>query len=354
MSTVLAAPARVVPARRARPFAVSIQGLRKRFPVARHWLRALRHPREREYNVALDGVTLEVEAGEIVGLLGCNGAGKTTLLKILSTLVTPDAGTAEVAGFDVRRDPARVRRALAPVTADERSLDWRLSSRENLRFFGALHGFRGAELARRVEEVLAVVELLDAGERQVGTFSSGMKQRLLVARGLLSRPAVLLLDEPTRSLDPLAARSFRAFLRRQITGGGGTALLATHSADEALELCDRVAVLGEGRVLALGTPAELARGFGDERFRAWTRAPEHAAFSQLRAGGVEVRLSPEPPVDGWSVVELDLRGGGPGRAAAVLAALVAGGVEVGRFEKVELSLAELIERVVRRPGGGHA
>lgn len=352
MTATIAAPARAEPARRSRPYAVSIHGLRKRFPVARHWLRALRRPAEREYKVALDGVTLQVETGEIVGLLGCNGAGKTTLLKILSTLVTPDAGTAEVAGFDVRGDPARVRRALAPVTADERSLDWRLSSRENLRFFGALHGFRGAELGRRVEEVLATVELLDAGDRQVGTFSSGMRQRLLVARGLLSRPAVLLLDEPTRSLDPLAARTFRNFLRRQITGGGGTALLATHSADEALELCDRVAVLGAGRVLALGTPAELARGFGDERFRAWTRSPHHAAFAQLR--GVAVRVPPEPPVDGWSVVELDLGGGGPDRAAAVLSSLVAGGVEVGRFEKVELSLAELIERVVRRPGGDHA
>ena len=191
--------------------------------------------------------------------LGENGAGKTTLFKILATLVIPDEGTATISGYDVLESPARVREVLAPVIADERSLHWRLSARENMRLFASLHGLRGAEATRRIEELLALVNLVEATDRQVSGFSSGMKQRLLVARTLLARPSVLLLDEPTRSLDPISARSFRRFLREDVAlAQGCTVLLATHNAEEAFELCDRVGVSalraarGNGRDVRVG------------------------------------------------------------------------------------------------------
>jgi ABC-2 type transport system ATP-binding protein len=144
---------------------------------------------------------------EFFGLLGENGAGKTTLFKILATLVIPDAGTATVTGFDILQSPNRVREVLAPVIADERSLHWRLSARENMRLFASLHGLRGAEASRRIDELLTLVNLVEAADRLVNGFSSGMKQRLLVARALLAQPAFCL-DEPTRSLGPISARSF--------------------------------------------------------------------------------------------------------------------------------------------------
>ncbi len=326
----------------ARPSAIRIHDLSKRFAVRRRWVDALRRPRDRHYTAALDQVSLEVGEGEIVGLLGVNGAGKTTLLKILSTLITPDTGTAEVGGFDVVRAAPNVRRLLAPVTADERSLDWRLNARENLRFFAALHGLRGASLPSRINEVLALVELADTGHKLVGAFSTGMRQRLMVARALCARPRVLLLDEPTRSLDPLAARAFRTFLRAVVARVHGCSiLLATHNADEALELCDRVAVLHRGRLLAVGTPTNLAAQFGDQRYRIWTRTPQHRAFSRLR-----LAQSPVPDVvQDAHVLEITLPAG-TDAAGEVLKALLRDGAHVSRFEKIQPSLADLIERIV--------
>jgi ABC-2 type transport system ATP-binding protein len=147
-------------------------------------------------------VSCDVQPGEFFGLLGPNGAGKTTLFKMLATLTSPDEGWATVHGVDVMKDPRAVRRMIAPVAADERGLHWRLSALENLRLFATLYALRGSELQARIDEVLGVVGLRGAERRTVGTYSSGMRQRLLIARALLIRPRVLLLDEPTRSLDP--------------------------------------------------------------------------------------------------------------------------------------------------------
>jgi ABC-type multidrug transport system ATPase subunit len=307
----------------------------------------LRHPFGTTYAPALEGLTCDVREGEFFGLLGPNGAGKTTLFKILATLVTPDAGTARVAGFDVVRDAARVRRVLAPVIADERSLSWRLSAHENLMLFAALHGLRRAAARSRVDELLHEVALADTGNKLVGSFSSGMRQRLLIARALLSHPRVLLLDEPTRSLDPLSARSFRRFLREEISGRRGcTVLLATHITEEAFELCDRVAVLNRGRLLATGVTSDLMREFGDERYEAWVKDPDHPGVGALAARGLVRRVRVlGADEEGWTRVEMEIPGG-LASAAEAAAVLVRAGVPVARFERTALSLADLIERIV--------
>jgi ABC-2 type transport system ATP-binding protein len=182
----------------------------------------------------------------------------------------------------------------------------------------------------------------------VGTFSSGMKQRLLIARALLARPRVLLLDEPTRSLDPLSARRFREFLRNEIAGAQGcTVLLATHNAEEALDLCDRLAVLDRGRLLAVGSARELAQGLGEERYQVWTRTPDVASFAVLSAQRLITDVVCTPQPDGWSVVELNIPGGDE-RAADVVSMLVQGGAQVARVEKARVALADLLENLVRR------
>jgi ABC-2 type transport system ATP-binding protein len=235
------------------------------------------------------------------------------------------------------------------VIADERSLYWRLTARENLRLFAHLQRVPRPELEKRVDEVLAAVALADAAERQAGQFSSGMKQRLLIARALLARPRILLLDEPTRSLDPLSARSFRAFLRDEVSRKQGcTVLLATHNAEEALELCDRVGVLHRGRLLAVGSTAELASRFAEQRYRIWTRHPAHPCWASLEAQGLVRQVTALPSEDGWARVELEI----PGpleRAAHVVDVLTCAGVSVARCERVALSLADLIERIVEHP-----
>jgi len=337
----------VAPAASSSP-AVVLRGLTKAFPKQRGW-RAMFSGKARESVRALTDVSCEVRAGEFFGLLGENGAGKTTLFKILATLVTPDAGTAVVGGYDVLKAPSRVRDLLAPVIADERSLHWRLSGLENMRLFAALHGLRGGEATRRIEELLALVNLVDAADRMVSGYSSGMKQRLLVARTLLARPSVLLLDEPTRSLDPISARSFRRFLREDVAlAQGCTVLLATHNAEEAFELCDRVGVLHRGRLIATGPTPELAREVGEDRFAIWIRPADQSAIDTLAAREVmrEVKVM-ETDADGWSRIECDLRGGLDGAAEAI-SFLALRGVSVARCEPVKLSLADLLERVLAR------
>jgi ABC-2 type transport system ATP-binding protein len=321
---------------------VELKALTKRFPVRRPWADLLVHPRSGQKAVAVDGLSFSVNAGEFFGLLGPNGAGKTTVFKMLSTLILPDGGSATIAGYDLVGAPGGVRSVLAPVIADERSLNWRISARENLRFYAGLYGKRGDAAARLVSELLELVELSDADHKMVGAFSSGMKQRLLLARTLLAKPRVMLLDEPTRSLDPVAARRFRTFLKEELVGRSGTTvLLATHNSEEALEMCDRVMVLNRGRSVAIGSPEELLRRSGDDHYQVWTRTPAHAAFEELPTGTLVSRNGSHRSGE-WTAVELAIPGGEE-QAAAVLRDLIWRGAEVGRFQKIELSLASMIE-----------
>lgn len=330
---------------------VRIDGLEKRFAVRRPWTEIVRRPFERPEVEALRGVTLEVRAGEFFGLLGPNGAGKTTLFKVLATLVSPDGGNVEVGGWSVLDDPARVRSVLTPVIADERSLDWRLSGRENLRLFGSLYDLDGPVRRRRIDDLLRRVGLEEASERMVGTYSSGMKQRLLIARALLSRPRVLLLDEPTRSLDPVSARDFRQFLREEIVGRRGcTVLLATHDADEAFDLCDRLAILDRGRVVAKGTARELARLADDHRLRLVVPADAAGrALEVLGAAGAEDFGVGAEAEEGWVALVGQLRGGAAS-TAELSEALAASGVQVAEVARDSVPLADLIERLVDRAG----
>jgi ABC-2 type transport system ATP-binding protein len=208
---------------------------------------------------ALDGVSFDVGLGEVVALLGPNGAGKSTLLRILGTTVLPDSGTASIAGNDVVSSPAAARRSMGFMIADERSHYWRLSARRNLTFFAALVGMPRPKASARAAELLEAVGLAEAADRPVLGYSSGMRARLSLARSLLADPPVLLFDEPTRNLDPLAATSFRTTATR-LAGERGTGILfATHDLHEAAAISTRVLVLSAGRVVleepALGMDA---------------------------------------------------------------------------------------------------
>ena len=303
--------------------------------------------------VALDAVDLSVTRGECFGILGENGAGKSTLFRILATLVRPDAGSARIGGLDVVRDGVRVRRLLAPVTASERSLYWRVSAEENLRLYAALYGLDPRLAAARIREVLELLGLAEAGRKQVGLFSSGMKQRLLLGRALLGRPEVLLLDEPTRSLDPVSARDFRSFLRREVRDAQQTTiLLATHDHAEVTELCDRVAVLDRGRLVAVGPTETLLSASRSRLCSLWTPAPLHGALEPCLggAGARVLEITPSTLTDDgeWYRVRLEIDGGETD-AAELLGILAAAGIRVSRFTRDDLSLADLLERVRSAP-----
>ncbi|MEW2086516.1 ATP-binding cassette domain-containing protein [Streptomyces sp. NPDC005283] len=205
---------------------------------------------------ALSGMDLTVRTGTVFGLLGPNGAGKSTTVKILTTLARPDSGTAVVAGHDVLRHPGRVRRAIG-VVAQKSGADPVATGRENLLLQGRLYGLKGAALGRRVDELLARFDLTGAAKRQVKGYSGGMQRRLDVALGLVHRPEVLFLDEPTTGLDPESRTAMWEEISRLAGEEGLTILLTTHYLEEADRLAGRIAIVDRGRVVVEGTPDEL-------------------------------------------------------------------------------------------------
>ena len=243
--------------------AVEAVGLVKEFERGRRTLlqRLRREPDRRERFLAVDGIDLRVERGEIFGVLGPNGAGKTTTMKMLATLLEPTSGSARILGLDVVRDAREVRRRMGAVLSDGRSLYWKLTARENLEYFAALYHVQPGEQRQRIDRVLAAVKLDDRADDYVERFSTGMRQRLVLARALLPDPELLLLDEPTVGLDPQSARDLRDRVR-ELQAQGRTVLLTTHYMEEADQLCDRIAIVDHGRVVALDTPAGLKRTIG--------------------------------------------------------------------------------------------
>ncbi|MGE5568966.1 MAG: ABC transporter ATP-binding protein [Rhodospirillales bacterium] len=214
---------------------------------------------------AVDHVSFEVRAGEIFGLLGPNGAGKTTTLRILSTVLQPTEGTAVLGGYDVVRQPEQVRRQIGFLSGDM-GLYHRLTPREILTFFGKLNGFRGAELKQRLSEVMARLGIQEIADVKVDKLSTGLRQRVAVARTLVQDPPILILDEPASGLDVPTARVIEEYIL-EARNSGKCIVLSTHVMEEAEYLCDRIAVIHEGRITTTGTMAELRAATGKQRLR---------------------------------------------------------------------------------------
>ncbi len=213
---------------------------------------------------AVRGISFEVERGELFGLLGPNGAGKTTTIKMLITLLLPSAGSARVLGYDVVQDAVEVRRRVGYVFGGDRGLYERLSGLDNLRYFAELYAVPAREQRQRIGELLDLVGLTGRERERVEGYSRGMRQRLHIARGLLHRPEVLFLDEPSIGIDPVGARELRSTVARLVEHGT-TVLLTTHYMFEADELCDRIAVIAEGQIVAQGTPGQLKASVAEGR-----------------------------------------------------------------------------------------
>lgn len=233
---------------------VEVVALKKSFPVRVPLWRALFSARLR--TTVLDGVSLSVGRGRVLSVLGANGAGKTTLLQLIAGVIVPDEGTVRVGG------------TIGLCSSAERSFYFRLTLRENLRFFGTLVGLRGNRLEQRIDELLEITDLTRYSARLIVECSSGMRQRATIARALLRDPDVVLLDEPTRMLDPIHAAELHAFIQDRLVARGKTVLVATNLLDEAWKLSDEVALLNAGRLVAIDTPERLrARASPSVRYR---------------------------------------------------------------------------------------
>lgn len=232
-------------------FAIEAHQLHKSFSPPTGW----RFWQPSTPKTVVETVSLQVPRGSCFGLLGVNGAGKTTLAKMLATLILPTSGTAVITGYPLS-ESASIRANVGMVVTDERSFYWRLTAEQNLRFFAALHGLHGTAANSRIQEVLKAVQLEAEATRPFRFFSSGMKQRLAIARALLHRPQLLFLDEPSRSLDPNATQQLHTLLT-QLNNDGITLFLITHDLAEAESLCQSVALMDHGSVQAIGSPHAL-------------------------------------------------------------------------------------------------
>lgn len=320
-------------------YSIEAQGLEKTFVKARSLREILLRPFQRGDRIeALRGVDLHVAQGEILSLLGPNGAGKTTLLKILSCLVLPDGGRALVGGHDTNDENA-VKRLIGYVHSDERSFYWRLSARENLRFFARLYDVPSRRTEARIDELLETVDLLGAADRPFSGYSSGMKQRVSIARALLHDPPILMMDEPTRSLDPAASKNLRHFILNRLRDQDGkTILLATHDLREAEVVSDRIAILIRGRVREIGSVSEVRR---------WG---VHERSYKLEVEGAEGRLDgpfrtlTEETVSGVRRLTIALDEGAT--LDELLRALIGAGIVVRLCDRLEPDLEQAFSRIL--------
>jgi ABC-2 type transport system ATP-binding protein len=327
--------------------AVEIDGLTKRYQRQRGLADLLRGTAAKE-TLALDNVSLDIRRGEVFGLLGPNGSGKTTLLKLLSTILSPTSGTARLFGIDVRQHPRRVRQLVGLVTAEERSLYWRLTARQNLRFFLSLYGVNGREAEKRIDGLLDLFVLSEVADVRVAEYSTGMRQKLSIARGLLSEPQLLFLDEPTRGLDPAAAHNLLQLVReRAVRHLENTVILTTHIAREVDQLCDRIATLNRGRVSYVGSVEGLVSTLDETvGYALVVDALPDAVLSALRGKAGVNECVPRRRDDGAIELELTLAHGGA--LSEVLRQLLFSNVTIARCTVREKSLEETFRTVFGR------
>jgi ABC-2 type transport system ATP-binding protein len=327
--------------------AINTVSLTKHFPRTSRY-RDLLPFGKRQFVTAVSDVDLKIEEGEFFGLLGPNGAGKTTLIKLLCCLVIPSSGMAQIFGHDILKEEQAVKNLLGLVSSEERSFFWRLTGRENLQFFASLYHLSGLPAKRRIDELLEMVGLSDEGDIRFQNYSTGMRQKLAIARGLLSQPQVLFVDEPTRSLDPVSAKAVRCFLKEKVAGEGKTVVLATHNLNEAEELCDRLAIINHGRVNALGTVQELRSLFQtQEKCELQVRHFSENILSRLSLidGVLDCQITNQ--YDGMASLELMISK----RSVVlpqVLQIMVDGGAEVCDCQLGELPLDEIFIYALRR------
>lgn len=313
--------------------AIVVEGLRKNFGTVE----------------ALRGVDLTVPKGSVLGLLGQNGAGKTTLVRILATLLTPDSGRAWVEGCDVMADAHGVRTRIG-LTGQFAAVDDILTGRENLVMVGRLYHLSPTEARRRADDLLRQFNLMDAADRQLQTYSGGMRRRLDIALSLINRPAVLFLDEPTTGLDPASRLELWGAIR-ELVSGGTTLLLTTQYLEEADQLADRIAVIDQGRVISSGTPAEIKRAVGGDMLSLQLAHPAEtraAAAALAGMGKGEIRMDAEQ-----GHLQLPV-GDGAGSTVRAIRALDNANIEIADLHLRRPTLDEAFLKLVNNRDQNHA
>ena len=321
--------------------------LTKKFPVIKRYRDLLVHPFRKKEITALYNVNLRVEKGELFGLLGPNGAGKTTLIKTLCTLILPTSGEVFVNGLEVSKNGKSIRKTIGYVIGDERSFYWRLSGKQNLRFFATLNNIPKGAAAERIESLLNFMELTGDGDRLFKDYSTGMRQKLAIARGLLTDPEIIFLDEPTNGLDPVTAQNLKSLLKdRLVKEEGKTVICATHNLQDVEELCDRIAIIHKGVIRFSGTVEEVKAQFDQTRiYVVQLKGHEEEWLRKVTNLPLVKKVISKSSFRDIMTIEIEITGGSRNITGVVRDIIGQGGELLSLHEK-ESSLKELFSRIM--------
>jgi ABC-2 type transport system ATP-binding protein len=331
--------------------AIETVNIFKKFNQIKGYKDLVFHPFRKKEIIALKGINIQVRKGELFGLLGPNGAGKTTLIKILSGLILPTKGNAYIHGYDVAGDGKQVRGVIGYVVNEERSFYWRLTGRQNLGFFATLNNLSPSQAEKRIDELITLTGLDGDADRIFKDYSTGMKQRLAIARGLITSPEVLLMDEPTRSLDPSAARHLRKFIKEKIVGEDGkTVFLATHNLSEAEELCDRIAIINQGEIKTRGTLTEIGSLLNTQKvyFMELKDVSEDLVSKLRELPSVNKILCNHSGFSSDNGIEMEITINGNGDISAVIERIVHSGGKLLSCYPHKASLGEIFSEVIEK------
>lgn len=323
--------------------------LSKKFPLLKGYRDILLHPFKKKEISALHNINIQVKEGDIFGLLGPNGAGKTTLIKILCTLILPGSGSAYVKGYDVTRDEKSIRKLIGYVISEERSFYWRLSGRQNLKFFAKLNNIPNSEAEQRIERLLDFLDLAEDAGRMFKDYSTGMRQKLAIARGLLTDPAILFMDEPTNGLDPVSAHNLKLLVKEKLVGEKKkTVIFATHNLRDAEELCSRIAIIRNGEVRFAGTIDDVKLKFNEsKRYMMKLKTEKNGLMEKIHNMPLVKRIMPlSNGSTGFTEIEIEI-GHNKGGIHWFVKEIVDMGGELYSVYEIETKLEDLFSEIVR-------
>ena len=328
---------------------IETQNLFKRFPATKRYRELILHPLKKRYVTAVNGISLKVRKGELYGLLGPNGAGKTTLIKMLCTLIYPTSGTAYINGAEITKQGNRIKRKIGYVLSDERSFYWRLTGRQNLKFFAVLNNISGREAERRIDALLEFMELGANADQMFRDYSTGMRRKLAIARGLINNPEIIFMDEPTSGLDPVISQKIRRLIKEQLVGQEQkTIIYATHNLYEAEELCDSISVIQNGKVIATGSLEQIKSRFSTSTsYLMGLKDFNHSMLKSIQ--GLElvkqVRPIPSKSISDIFQIEIELNNSN-GDGPRLLEEMIVLGCKISHFYERQASLDDLFPKII--------
>ena len=323
--------------------------LSKRFPVTKRYRELMLHPFRKNYITVLSDVSIKIRKGELYGLLGPNGAGKTTLIKILCTLIYPTSGTAFVNRMDITKQGDKIKRKIGYVLSDERSFYWRLTGRQNLKFFAILNNINGNEAERRIDHLLEFMDLHANADQMFRDYSTGMRRKLAIARGLINRPEIIFMDEPTSGLDPVIAQKIRKLIKQKLVRQEKkTVIFATHNLHEAEALCDSIAIIYKGKIKTEGNLEQIKSGLNASKsYFIGLKDFEHSMLKNIQNLDIVKKVKPVPLKSIYDTFQIEIElVNSNGNEHRLLQEMLGLGCKISFFSEKQTSLENLFTKII--------